>query len=355
MLEPIAPIQVVEPAPEEPENNIVRAARLAQNQREEDQYYKRYSLYRDNKKDWSEYTKIKSKLQERIISSVASSKQAPLRTIYSTRQWLTELRNSTALPAETIKQGIQSEYQKLMTVAIADWPSGGPNTWLQKWKKLHNDSIQYNEPLRTWLRDVCQVWERVSDLAVYISNIKLDIQRGNTAAHTPTSVASTIQWHWQYKKQGFALRVSKPKTTCSAFTAQEASPEDNDELAAAEASKSNKKSKKKTSGKRKRTNEKSSAASSAPNVVAAVTTSGATTNSANSPKRTKQHHCTACGGDRHTYDCCYLVLGEDKDKDWLDRETFDNNMKVASFKKKVENYRSALKTVAEAKNEAKSE
>ena len=63
MLEPIAPILIEEPAPEEPKNNIVRAARLAQNQREEDRYYKRYSLYRDNKKDWSEYLKVESKLQ----------------------------------------------------------------------------------------------------------------------------------------------------------------------------------------------------------------------------------------------------------------------------------------------------
>ena len=141
MLEPIAPVLIEEPTPEEPKNNIVRAARLTRNQREEDRYYKRYSLYRDDKKDWSEYLKVESKLQEQIISSVAPSKRAPLQTIYSTRQWLTELRNSTAFPAETIKQGIQSEYQNLMSVALADWPSGGPNTWLQKWEKLHNDSV----------------------------------------------------------------------------------------------------------------------------------------------------------------------------------------------------------------------
>ena len=235
-----------------------------------------------------------------------------------------------------------------MTVALADWPSGGPNTWLGKWEKLHNDSVQYDEPLRTWLRDVCQVWEQISDLLVYISNIKLDIQRGNTAAHTPTSVSSTIQWHWQYRKQGLALRVSKPKTTRSAFATQKATPGDEDETSTPAQSKANEKSKKKTSGKRKRTNDNFSA-SPASNVAAATSTSEA------SSKRTKQYHCTACGGDRHTYDRCYFVLGEDGDKDWLDRGTFDNNMKVPSFKKKVESYRSALKTVAQAKTEAKTD
>ena len=346
MLEPIAPVLVVEPAPEEPENNLVRAARQARNQREEERYYKQYSLHKDDKKDWSEYHKIESKLQEQIISTVAPSKRAPLRTIYSTRQWLTELRNSTALPAETIKQGIQSEYQKLMTVALADWPSGGPNTWLGKWEKLHNDSVQYDEPLRTWLRDVCQVWEQIPDLSVYISNIKLDIQRGNTAVHTPTSVASTIQWHWQYRKQGLALRVSKPKTTRSAFAIQEAAPGDKDESSAPADSevKANEKSKKKKgNGKRKRVNE-NTPASSASNVAAAATSttssSGAPPNP--SPSKKPKFYCTACGLDGHTFSTCYLVL-ERKDKEWVDRETFDNNMKVPSFRKKVTDFRATLK------------
>ena len=340
MLEPIAPVLVEEPPPEEPENNIVRAARLARNQREDDQYYKRYSLYRDDKKDWSEYQKIESKLQERIISTVAPSKRAPLRTIYSVRQWLTELRNSTALPAETIKQGIQSEYQKLMTVALADWPSGGPNTWLGKWEKIHNDSIQFDEPLRTWLRDVCQVWERVPDLTVYISNIKLDIQRGNTAAHTPTSVASTIQWHWQYRKQGLALRVSKPKTTRSAFTTQEAATaEDANEPAASEVDKPSEKSKKKKgNGKRKRANENPPSTSS--NVAAATNTSSSGASIENRSKKPKRH-CTACGVDGHTFSKCYLVV-EEPDKDWVNRETFDNNMKVPSFRKKVTDFQGYL-------------
>ena len=165
-------------------------------------------------------------------------------------------------------------------------------------------------------------------------------------------MASTIQWHWQYRKQSLALCVSKPKTTRSAFATQEATPGDEDKPSAPTETKASKKTKKKGNKKQKWINKKSSA-SSAPNIAAAVTTSEASTT--NPSKRTKQYHCTACRGDRHTYDWCYFVLGEDGDKDWLDRETFDNNMKVPFFKKKVEKYRSALKTVAEAKTEAKTD
>ena len=44
----------------------------------------------------------------------------------------------------------------------------------------------------------------------------------------------------------------------------------------------------------------------------------------------------------HNYSRCFLVLGKDKDKDWLSqeaRDTFAKNMKHETFKKSVEDYR----------------
>ena len=73
----------------------------------------------------------------------------------------------------------------------------------------HVQGTRYEEPLRSWLRHICLVWDRVLDLAVYISNIKLDIRKNDTAENTPASVSSTIKFHWEYKKQGSALRVPK--------------------------------------------------------------------------------------------------------------------------------------------------
>ena len=176
--------------------------------------------------------------------------------------------------------------------------------------------------------------------------------------YTVKLVSAALKYNWDRVQEGTVVKRAKPKTTRSAFTTQETTTgEEADKPAAAEASKpskkSNQKSKKKVNEKRKRASENLSAGSGS-NVAAAATTTSSGS-SLNPSKKTKQYYCTACGGDRHTYDWCYFVLGEDRDKDWLDRGTFDNNIKVPSFKKKVESYRSALKTVAEAKTKAKTD
>ena len=58
---------------------------------------------------------------------------------------------------------------------------------------------------------------------MYFSNVKLDLRNNNTEAYTVSSVSATIQWHWEYKRQGTALQIpGKPKATRSAFATQEA-------------------------------------------------------------------------------------------------------------------------------------
>ena len=54
----------------------------------------------------------------------------------------------------------------------------------------------------------------------------------------------------------------------------------------------------------------------------------------------------------HVFTRCWLVRG-DKDKDWVDQNVFDNNMKVASFRKQVEEVRAAMKVFTKANKKAK--
>ena len=84
------------------------------------------------------YHEVHAKLRERIQSTVAPQKKATLRTIYPVRQWLTVLRDSTALPVKTLRLNIQLEYRKLMGNTHLDWPSGGPSLWLARWEELIN-------------------------------------------------------------------------------------------------------------------------------------------------------------------------------------------------------------------------
>lgn len=156
-----------------------------------------------------------------ITSTVVQEKKISLRSIYSVRQWLAGLKTSTALPDETVKQNIQLEYRKFTNVAFVDWPSGGPTAWLSKWEELINRADQYEDPLPTWLRDICLVWERVSALNVFFTNVQIDIQQNTATNYTPDSVRGSITRFWEHKKQGLSLRVAgRPKATRSAFTTQ---------------------------------------------------------------------------------------------------------------------------------------
>ena len=129
-------------------------------------------MFDKRRKDWLDTLREKTKLKDRIKLTVADPIKASLRSVYTVRQWLTELRNTMALPLATLRDNIQVEYQKLMGTALQDWPTGGPSNWLAKWEKIINQAARHDEPLRTWLRDVGLVWERVPDLAFYFKQVK---------------------------------------------------------------------------------------------------------------------------------------------------------------------------------------
>ena len=77
-----------------------------------------------------------------------------------------------------------------MGEAHGSWSSGGPTLWLAKWKELINKAEQYDEPLRTWLRDVCLVWKQVSDLGVYFSQVQINLKKGDIAQYTLAEISS---------------------------------------------------------------------------------------------------------------------------------------------------------------------
>ena len=218
-VEPVMPVDEPPPAGNEPPQ--ARNARISRNQRLEDVYFKRFGVFKENERKWDRYHEIEAKLRERIQSTVAPQKKATLRTIYYVRQWLTALRDSTALPVETLRLNIQLEYRKLMGNTHLDWPTGGPTTCLARWKEIINKAEWYTKNLPTWLRDVCLVWEQVPDLAVYFSNVNLSIRKHTTAEYTPAEISSSTHFHWEHRKQRSTLKpVSKPKATRSAFATQ---------------------------------------------------------------------------------------------------------------------------------------
>lgn len=187
------------------------------------------------------------------------------------------------------------------------------------------------------------------DLVVYFSNIKLSIRKHTTAEYTPAEINSSIHFHWEHRKQRSTLKpVSKPKATRSAFAAQgvtlngEEAPDALDtpnttETGAAISEKPNAQSKKKN--KRKNQNDNRGRNNSTEN-------SNRSSSRSRSPgpdrttNRRKRDPCASCGGLSHNFSNCYLALGKDYDLITDEaREKFQNNMKLASFRERVDKLR----------------
>ena len=192
------------------------------------------------------------------------------------------------------------------------------------------------------------IWRPVPALTGYFDTVETRIIEQEADRYTVASISAALKYHWDRVQEGRVVKRAKPKTTRSAFTTQQATLGEDAEPAAAEANKPSEKpneksSKKKGSGKRKRSNENSSI-----NVAAATSSSGPQSSSSSStnPQKQSKLKCNACGGMGHKFTRCFLVRGEEKD--WVDREISDSNMKVPSFRKRVEDVRSATKVFDEA-------
>ena len=283
---------------------------------------------------------------------MAQHKGSQLDADLSVRQWLQVLKASTAPPVETIQQSIRVNYQFFVLVGYSDWPTGGPSNWVAKWEDLMHRAQKYSVTLNNWLNDVVHIWKRVPALLNYFFTVSTHIIQHRANYYTVALVASDINQQWELEKQRNNVKVSKPKTTRSAFTTQEATLGDADEPAAkAETTNASKKSLKKNK-KRKRTSKKFSASSA--NVAAAAVLASSSSTSLNPPRKTQRTEankqttdgkkpCKACGIPYHNFSQCYLVQGK-KPKAGQDRKVFDNNMKVPQFRKKVEEARAKMKT-----------
>ncbi len=121
----------------------VQNARITRNQRYKDVYFKLFQVFKEHERKWDRYYNVDAKLRERIQSTLASQKKTTLLTIYLLRQWLTVVRDSTALPVETVRPNNHLEYRKLIGNTHLDWPSSGPTLCLSRWEQRINKAERY--------------------------------------------------------------------------------------------------------------------------------------------------------------------------------------------------------------------
>lgn len=367
-ISPVRPVDVLPPA-DGPEPPQLQKAREAQNKERLEIYYKDYLIYKEEKREWDRFYDIDSKLRERIKATISQQKVAPLVPEKSTREWLIHLRSSTAPPKTSVLQAIKVEYKKLVGVGLDDWPSDGPGIWLAKWEDLLYRSVQNGKQIDDWLEDVSLVWVNVKEVNYFFSGVEVDLRTGNTAQYSYASVSAEIQQTWERKKQGQSLRRTKPKSTRSAFTTQEAifngeeapttfsdeeatattpnhdldfqdvsppisfTPADGSPPTSPEPPRKKQKygTRKQNRGRRHTSTEHEDSDSE-----------WSKSSKRRSRKQENRDPCIACDGS-HNFEDCFLVRG--KERSWItaeSRKAFEKNMEDRKFKKRVEGYRKAV-------------
>lgn len=216
---------------------------------------------------------------------MAKQKAAKLRADLPVRTWLKDLKASTAPPENVTKRSISVEYHRFIGYGNREWPSDGPSNWLAKWEEILTRAEQFGVSFDNWLTDVSTVWREVPELAVYFRTVERKVIEGKEDKYTPASIASAIQQHWERKKEGTAVKFSRPRTTRLAFATDatfngEEAPEDEDTTA----------TKKKSTKKRGR------------NAATNNNEAGPSPGQSN-PKRVDNKDdsfpCSACGGPTH--------------------------------------------------------
>ncbi|MCJ1265319.1 hypothetical protein MMC22_005195 [Lobaria immixta] len=179
-----------------------------------------------------------------------------------------------------------------------------------------------------------QVWSRVPSLVGYFETVERHVLQRKQSKYSVEIVSSAIQYHWKRKKKGSTVSFQRPRATCSAFNVTEATfneeeaSDDADTAAAAEGQNSEEEGPKKPKRTRRNQNQSQSQRQDRSRSRSPTDEDRPTR-----PNRSdKDKLCQACGGCYHSFRKCYLV--RDEDEGWIieeARETFRNNMKVASF------------------------
>ena len=377
-VDPVAPVEpVMEPPPEMPppapgpttrnapqgETPEQRASRESRYKEDMDMYFKRHTIYRDAKKEWEYYHAIQTKLRDKIQATVAKQKAAKLRANLSVRTWLKDLKALSAPPEATTKRSISVEYHRLMNIGLTEWPTGGPSTWLAKWEDLICRAEQFNVTLENWLTDVSSVWQRVPGVAGYFDEVERKVVQGKQHKYSPADISAAIQQYWERRREGTVLKFSKPKVTRSAFATgitfdgKEASDIADPAVIATSVTQKTQlfDTNTKNRNKRRKNNATNHHQSRPRNQSQRDRSCSPVPETRPHPRRANRTEkrdrkqgrepCSACGGTSHSFTRCYLVLGQDKD--WIpeeNQETFRSNMKVASFKQRVDDFRASQKS-----------
>lgn len=304
---------------------------------------------------------------------MVKQKFAKLRANLAVENWLKDFKVSLAPLNTTTKQFILVEYYSIMNLKLTEWPSGGPGAWLANWEDLMGRAQQFNIILENWLTDVSLIWQWVPGIASCFDDREQKVVQEKQYKYLPADISVAIQQYWKHQMKGTVLKFLKPKVTRLAFFTSNKFDKkkilDTIKLtvtfiaANKNAQSFNINIKNKNKNKRRKNNWEeyiNTITSNHSQSQLCDQSQGDTSHWSvpkscphlqivNKTKKKNRKHgresYLKSDDTNYFFTRFYLILGQDKD--WIlveNQKTFRSNMKVVSFKKTVDNFKSSQKS-----------
>jgi hypothetical protein len=288
------------------------------------------TLYNTDLAQYQRFLSEGAKLRNRVNSTVSRSKKTQLLPDKTVREWIKALQKSTK-PTDVHMQAIvKARHRAMMGVKYLEWPTDGPDQWIEKWQNLMDECERWCPPFyEMWASDFNLVWGEVAG-AQRLCDRLTDATTKNDLEEWDIPKASLELKHaWDQKAIRSGMKIAgKGKITKGAFAVEPrfdgsgASEEKTDESPAEPAASAA------PSNPKKRTGTESHQGSS-------------NKKHKSNRQRNEQQSCWGCGGD-HFPQSCLLIKDFNPRKRFIpdkNKKTFQENMKDSDFAAQVKKIR----------------
>ena len=155
----------------------------------------------------------KIKLKKKIKNIVFSEKKTLLQSQLFIKKWLQLFINSAKTSSDLMKKNVNAEYQKFMINGFRDWPAGGPQQWLAKWKNLLIKFEKYGITIINWMTHVFAMWQNVFNFTAYFKFFERKKSWKTLFKIHFIQLNRNIQRKYEQQKHQLVLRYSKTKSS----------------------------------------------------------------------------------------------------------------------------------------------
>jgi hypothetical protein len=290
------------------------------------------TLYNTDLAQYQRFLSEEAKLRNRVSSTVSQAKKTQLLPDETVREWIKALQTSTK-PTDVHMQAIvKAKHRAMMGAKYLEWPTDGPDQWIEKWQELMNECKRWCPPFyEMWASDFNLVWGEVAGAQRLCDRLAEATTKNDLEEWSIPRASLELKHAWDQKALRRGMKIaSKGKITKGAFAVEPrfdgsgaSEPEERTNEAPAEptasAAPSNPRKRSGTEGHQGSNNKKHKS----------------------NKQRSEQQSCWGCGGNHRPAGCALIRDFASQKVPDKNKKIFQENMKDSDFAAQVRKIREA--------------